>query len=260
MDPLDLKKEERERYEHTDEDRGRHLASYLDSGSFDHLLASGHRQHVREALQDHVTPRSRVLSIGCGNGMWLRELVDAGPVDIAIGTDISLNELENAQSADIGDLIEWCQGDAERLPVDNSSIDVVIAAAVLHHLPQWREAVLDEFRRVLSNDGVFIFFDPMRSNPFYWVGHNLFEIREQTDAEVPLNPFQFRDTLDVAFDEVSLNGFYIISPVVSLVDNWVPISLTRVVLSIGRAEHWASNHGGFPLCTEVVGVAKSPTR
>lgn len=157
-----------------------------------------------------------------------------------------------------GGEIEWLCGDAERLPIRDDSIDFVLAAAVLHHLPQWDEAILNEVRRVLAPDGVFLFFDPLRYNPFAVLARRFLETRERTDAEVPLNPFTLRSTLAASFEEVGLTGFYLVSPVCTLLDDVVPFDLTDAVCRVSRIEQNLSERGAFPLAAEVVGVAQRP--
>jgi SAM-dependent methyltransferase len=48
------------------------------------------------------------------------------------------------------------QADVTSLPFDNHSFDVALTVHLLHLIPSWREA-LDEIRRVLKPNGVFLY-------------------------------------------------------------------------------------------------------
>ncbi len=96
----------------------------------------------------------RVLEIGCGTGYAMLNLGLAGVLDEAWGCDISRGMLEvcrdNAEK--LGIRVHLEQADAERLPYEDESFDLVIGHAVLHHLPDL-DASLREIRRVLRPGG-----------------------------------------------------------------------------------------------------------
>lgn len=116
---------------------------------------------------DRMLPRQRygrVLEVGTGTGFFLLNLWQAGYVDEAHATDVSTGMLqaclENARR--IGCDLQARPGDAERLPYEDRTFDLVVGHAVLHHLPDPRGA-LEEIRRVLIPGGaVFIAGEPTR--------------------------------------------------------------------------------------------------
>lgn len=251
------KRAEMDRYNDGDDD-GKWIADYLAEDSFNELMERGHRQFVREVLSQNVTSSSSVLSIGAGSGEWLRESVAVHSPRNSIALDVSRVELQRGKSETNGEKLEWICGDAERLPVQDNSIDFVLAAAVLHHLPKWESMILNEVCRVLRPDGVFLFFDPLRYNPFALFARRFLETRERTDAEVPLDPFSLRSTLADSFEAVELAGFYVLSPVCTLLDDVLPVDLTEPICQLSRLERKAAERGAFPLAAEVVGVARNP--
>jgi len=99
----------------------------------------------------------RVLEIGCGTGYAMLNLGLAGVLDEAWGCDISAGMLdvcrENAER--LGIKVHLEQADAERLPYEDQSFDLVIGHAVLHHLPDLK-ASLREIHRVLKPGGVCV--------------------------------------------------------------------------------------------------------
>jgi SAM-dependent methyltransferase len=87
----------------------------------------------------------RVLEVGCGNGGYLA-LVEA------IGMDISVGMLEAARERTNVPLV--C-GDAQRLPFQSESFDVVLAPHMLYHVED-RPAAIRELRRVLKSNGTCV--------------------------------------------------------------------------------------------------------
>ncbi len=106
----------------------------------------------------------RSLEIGAGTGYFSLNLLRAGVIEHATATDISpgmLNQLsETAQRLEVEVATVCC--DAERLPFEDASFDVVFGHAVLHHLPNL-DVALSEFDRVLSAGGTLVFMgEPSR--------------------------------------------------------------------------------------------------
>ncbi len=100
----------------------------------------------------------RSLEIGAGTGYFSLNLLQAGVVGDATCTDISAGMLAaldgNAQR--LGLEVTTLRADAESLPFADSSFDLVLGHAVLHHLPNLRRAFA-EFRRVLAPGGRIAF-------------------------------------------------------------------------------------------------------
>jgi SAM-dependent methyltransferase len=103
-------------------------------------------------------PFANALEIGAGTGYFSLNLAQAGLVDHVVATDISPGMLEElARTAGrLGLDVATQATDAERLPFDDASFDLVFGHAVLHHLPDLRGA-LQEFRRVLRPGGTLAF-------------------------------------------------------------------------------------------------------
>ncbi len=113
---------------------------------------------VRKALGGHLGHYARSLEIGAGTGYFTLNLLQAGVVADAVCTDISpgmLHALEdNAARLELA--VETVACDAEDLPFDDASFDLVFGHAVLHHLPDVERA-LAGFHRVLRPGGVVVF-------------------------------------------------------------------------------------------------------
>ena len=98
----------------------------------------------------------RVLDLGCGAG--LDSLVAAqmvGPEGSVTGIDMTPEMLAKAR-ASAGELgagnVSFVEGEAERLPFDDESFDVVISNGVIDLIPD-KDAVFAELHRVLRQGG-----------------------------------------------------------------------------------------------------------
>jgi ubiquinone/menaquinone biosynthesis C-methylase UbiE len=99
------------------------------------------------------------LEIGSGTGYFSLNLVQLGVIERLTATDISPGMLQRLSStvAALGlDEVETVATEAERLPFDDESFDLVFGHAVLHHIPDLNRAFA-EFRRVLRPGGMVAF-------------------------------------------------------------------------------------------------------
>jgi SAM-dependent methyltransferase len=113
---------------------------------------------VRKALGGPPETFGRSLEVGAGTGYFSLNLLQAGVVREAVCTDISPGMLAalEANAERLGVDVDTRACDAEDLPFDDASFDIVLGHAVLHHLPDLR-AALGEFRRVLRPGGTVLF-------------------------------------------------------------------------------------------------------
>lgn len=100
---------------------------------------------------------ARILEIGCGDGsLWLKNL-DRIPdgLDITL-TDFSQGMLKDARENLSGftHRFKFKQADAQSIPFEDSSFDVVIANHMLYHVQDIDKA-LSEIHRVLKSGGYF---------------------------------------------------------------------------------------------------------
>jgi SAM-dependent methyltransferase len=100
----------------------------------------------------------RSLEIGAGTGYFSLNLLQAGVVAEATCTDISPGMVAtlSRNARRLGLEVRTARADAESLPFADSSFDLVLGHAVLHHLPNLRRAFA-EFHRVLRPGGRIVF-------------------------------------------------------------------------------------------------------
>jgi SAM-dependent methyltransferase len=113
---------------------------------------------VRKALGGELPRFRRALEIGAGTGYFTLNLMRAGVIEQATCSDISPGMLATleANAERLGLPVSTEPADAERLPFDDGSFDLVLGHAVLHHIPNLGRAFA-EFHRVLAPGGMIVF-------------------------------------------------------------------------------------------------------
>ena len=111
---------------------------------------------------EDIPAGATVLDIGCGAGMDLLLAAQrVGPTGRAIGVDMTPEMLEQTRASARAmqlDHVELREGDAEALPVDDASVDVVISNGVLN-LTTDKVKAFSEIYRVLKPGGRLMLAD-----------------------------------------------------------------------------------------------------
>ncbi|MGH8795190.1 MAG: class I SAM-dependent methyltransferase [Stackebrandtia sp.] len=137
--------------------------------SYDRRCVDYARDRFALAAGTRGWPYERALELGSGTGFFLLNLIQAGVAERGVVTDISPKMVEVAcgNAARLGLDVEGRVADAETIPQDDDSVDLVVGHAVLHHIPDVEKA-FGEVLRVLKPGGRFVFAgDPTRVGDFY---------------------------------------------------------------------------------------------
>ena len=134
-------------------------------GESDHELASLYwfEEHEKVYLEDcfagaiderifaEITPNSKVLDLGCGIGMWLRQFAKRGFTEIT-GADLTNNALLIAKKRGelYGNKFALHKENAEELTYADGSFDHVNCQGVIHHTPNTKSCV-KEISRILKD-------------------------------------------------------------------------------------------------------------
>ncbi|MFN3491823.1 MAG: class I SAM-dependent methyltransferase [Anaerolineales bacterium] len=114
-------------------------------------------RNIVEKLQkiSQLPPNKKILEIGCGNGIGTRLIHEYFKPSELIATeyDESLVEITQEKVKDLNILVE--QADATKFRFSNNEFDAVIGLSVIHHIPNWEEA-LDELHRIIKPKGLLI--------------------------------------------------------------------------------------------------------
>jgi tRNA (cmo5U34)-methyltransferase len=117
-----------------------------------------------------TTPKAqRMLDVGCGAGNYTLKLLQHLPnLDVTL-IDLSQPMLGRAQErvgAATRGIVRTRQGDVRDLDLGEQKFDIILAAAVLHHLrtdAEWR-SVFSAFHRALAPGGSLWIFDLVQSS------------------------------------------------------------------------------------------------
>ena len=100
-------------------------------------------------------PGKRLLEVGCGLGTDLLQFAKGGALVTGVDLTPQSIELVKRRFALDGLAVDARVSDAENLPFDDASFDVVYSFGVLHHTPNTQKAI-DEVYRVLKPGGKII--------------------------------------------------------------------------------------------------------
>ena len=137
--------------------------------SFDERCIDYARGRFDAVAADESLPYERAMELGCGTGFFLLNLLQSGVAKKGSVTDLSPGmvkvALRNAEN--LGLDVDGRVADAERIPYDDNTFDLVVGHAVLHHIPDVEQA-LSEVLRVLKPGGRFVFAgEPSTIGDFY---------------------------------------------------------------------------------------------
>jgi ubiquinone/menaquinone biosynthesis C-methylase UbiE len=100
-------------------------------------------------LNKYINPTDKILEVGCGTGLILKEVNKR--VSKAIGIDLSENMLEKARERGL----EVYHAEASKMPFEDNTFDLVYSYKVLAHI-EAIEKTLQEINRVLKPNGIAV--------------------------------------------------------------------------------------------------------
>ena len=127
-----------------------------------------------------------VLDVACGEGYGSDMLAEvAGRVT---GVDISEDAIAHAGGQYGGrENLEFIQGDCEKLPLPDDSVDIAVSLETIEHL-EAQEAFVSELRRVVKPGGLLVMSSPNK--------------RQYTDARDYHNEFHVREMYRDEFEQL----------------------------------------------------------
>lgn len=141
--------------------------------SYDERCIDYARGRFDAVAGDQQLPYGRAMELGCGTGFFLLNLMQSGVAAKGSVTDLSPGmvkvALRNAEG--LGLDVDGRVADAEKIPYDDNTFDLVVGHAVLHHIPDVEKS-LREVLRVLKPGGRFVFAgEPSTIGDFYarWI-------------------------------------------------------------------------------------------
>ena len=128
----------------------RPVSDFYDAALFEargRVFASGAYDAVADALAELLPDKPcRLLDAGCGDGWYLRRLLEKRPDCAGAGIDLSRDAV--AAAAGSGCTAVWCVGDLRRMPFADAAFDAVLDVLT--------PADYSSFRRVLKPGGCLL--------------------------------------------------------------------------------------------------------
>ncbi len=115
---------------------------------------------IRDLIRDHEG--GKVLDVGCGPGMLIRELAHGNRV---VGLDLSQEMIRECAASLRGSGSILLTGDSVDLPLRDETFDVVVGTGVLEYVADVHKA-LGEFGRVAKKGGMVVISMLNRMSPY----------------------------------------------------------------------------------------------
>jgi ubiquinone/menaquinone biosynthesis C-methylase UbiE len=168
------------------------------------------KRYVKEGVVEPV-----IMDLGCGPALLLPEIAKVLPRARLVGIDPSKAMLEMARTVVSGAapaLYELKDGSAEAIPLEDGSVDIVIALKNFH---EWEDAPggLEEVARVLKPGGILILSDSSKAYPYWklrFVVALVRMVRGRRATGKYLGPYQDAYRPEEVVDLLSDAGFEII--------------------------------------------------
>ena len=144
------------------------LTGYFDRFTVEHI----HRYAIAQGIARDLD----VLDIACGEG-YGSVLLSAAAKSV-VGVDIDAGVIKHASSKYARPSLRFLTGSADRMPLPDNSVDLVVSFETLEHHDKHEEMLL-EVKRVLRPDGLFLISTPDKRNFSDLTGHrNSFHVKE----------------------------------------------------------------------------------
>ena len=141
----------------------------------------------------------KVLEVGCGQGAGAKIIYDLFNPETYFGIDLDPRMIRRAKrKAGLLPNATFLEGDVSNLQFPDSSFDLIIDFGIVHHVPNWKEA-LAEVHRTLKVQGEFLFEDLSLETWERGIGIPFKKIAD--------HPYEQMFTQQDFVDELSAQGF-----------------------------------------------------
>jgi ubiquinone/menaquinone biosynthesis C-methylase UbiE len=142
---------------------------------------------LRYRFASEFVKNKTVLDVACGTGFGSYFLIKSGAKKI-FAIDNDAQTIGYAKSTYADKNIDYLLADAQKIPLKNNSVDVVVSFETIEHVKE-PELFLNEIQRILKPNGLLILSTPNRQTSYE---DNPFHLKEFTFGELQtiLNNFK----------------------------------------------------------------------
>lgn len=162
---------------------------------------------ITQFLIKHLGPQvnGKYIDVCCGSGNYTTAIYNQG-VNLS-GIDISEVMLAKARAKNKS--INWIQGDAHKLPFENSSFDGALCINAIHHLGNLKSA-FKEIVRILKPKSKLIIFTSMKNQcAKSWLIHYFPFIKDVGDRTLLDENTITTNLIEAGFNFVKIEKFFV---------------------------------------------------
>lgn len=154
-----------------------------DEIGIDYNLTRRADPYLLSRFHHYLNPKSEglYLDIGCGTGNYTIALAIQGIR--FIGIDPSSEMLDKAKERN--DQIGWKMGKVENLPLDNESVDGIMASLTMHHWTDLEQGFRELYRVAKPDSNLVIFTATPKQMTGYWLNHYFPKMLKDSMAQMP---------------------------------------------------------------------------
>jgi len=128
---------------------------------------------------------SYIIDLGGNTGKFAKQLKNE--TNTIVSLDIDRSIMTGGDGCTLPG-IEAIQGNILYLPFKDNTFDVVLARAILHHVPDNLDLAIKEIHRILKPGGQILVEEPGASNPIAYIIRKAFPTSSHEQGERPFKP------------------------------------------------------------------------
>ncbi len=186
-------------------------------------LLNGLHDAVNKAVD--ISGASNVLDLGGQSGSLSHRTGIDRPICIDLEPRI---RFEN---------VIYIKGDIRELPFDDGVFELVLAKAVLHHVPDELGDTMKEIHRITKKEGYLVIEEPLSNNPFSSIAGKFFTTTIHDEEERPLDPEHLMITVDKYFRLLEVRPFFLTTYVMPHIISRIPNALKPSLRNTTKLMH-----------------------
>lgn len=163
------------------------------------------RELWNKPLELKCYPNNYVIDIGGNTGKFSKQLKTQNNTVVLF--DIDKNLLIEGD----GNSLESVQGNILYLPFKNNIFDIVLARAILHHVPKQLDMAFKEMERITRPGGIILIEEPGYHNPIALIMRKAFPTTSHEEGEIPLKVNQLKKISPKYFNVLEIKYFWLLS-------------------------------------------------